>query len=110
MRSRQRRIAWTGLGDRAPVYPDRQQSAEAAFDQQVASAARHHRHLWVVIVKHFASQQVLDALSGGPAGALILDSETIAGVPAVGCYLCAVNFDPALRDQRCQGELPRGWT
>lgn len=103
------RVGWVGLGQQQRVDPPRLRAARAEFDRRVSYAVKSRTHLWVVTVCHYATEQLLAAMSGdGESDELpMLDAETITGQPAVGCYVCCQLWEPRLRHRKCPGDPDR---
>lgn len=96
---------WSGLGNGQTINPQRQVGARSAFDADVSFAEKSHTHLWVVMITHRATDQMLDAF-GDPddSNMPILDADTLAQPPAVICWICTQPYEPRLRLRRCNGD------
>lgn len=97
---------FTPLGQITEVNTARQEAAETEFDIRYHTALKTHNHLWIVTVTHFASDQMLRAFSGEgqPGEQPILDSESIAMRPAIGCFICEEVWSRDLAWRKCKGE------
>jgi hypothetical protein len=94
---------WEGLGDLQEATTGRQLGAEAELEQRLAKAMSRHEHLWIVVVTHFASDQMLAAFSGESGENPILDHETIAMRPGIGCWICEEPYDKRTAHRKCRG-------
>jgi len=92
------------LGDQQEVTPPRQLHAEGIFEQRESYARKSRTHMWVVIVTHFATDQMLDAFAGKTGELPILDADTLAMRPGVMCYICAEPYTDRLKMRRCKGD------
>lgn len=97
------------LGGQTEVTPQRQAAAETEFDIRYQSALTYHNHLWIVTICHYASDQMLAGFFGEskPGELPILDHESIAVRPAIGCFICEESYTKDLAWRKCKGE-PRG--
>lgn len=96
---------WKAQGNKIEVPANRIIGAESIFADRYESALRHHNHLWIVTLCHFASDPMLDAFSGVEgAETPMLDSETIAMRPALGCFICETPYEQRIRNYKCTGE------
>lgn len=95
---------WVGLGDEQEVTAARQEHARAAFDKAYEYAVRAHEHLWIVTLAHHATDGTLDALDGASDQMPLLDADTLAFPPGVGCYVCEEPYNRRERRRRCKGE------
>lgn len=84
---------WVGMGDHVEVTGARQQAAMAEFDRRYAYAVKSETHLWIVTLCHYAADTTLDAFAGASDALPMLDAETLAMSPAVGCYVCEEPYD-----------------
>lgn len=91
-----------GTGVHLEATADRQLSAQTRLRARYTESIRTHTHLWNVVVQHFISDEALRGIEHGDAP--LLDLETLAGVPAIGCYICEQLYEPRLLRSRCRGE------
>jgi hypothetical protein len=95
---------WHGTGSVQEANPTRQQNARAAFDKAYDYAVKAHEHLWIVTLAHHATENTLDAIDGTSGEMPLLDVDTLAFPPGVGCYVCEESYTRQLRRRRCKGE------
>lgn len=93
-----------GLGQMQEATPHRQEIGRDRLTAEAEYAEKAHTHLWIVIVTHKASDQVLDQHDGVSADLPILDVDTLLGPPYVGCFVCETPYEPRLRHRKCAGE------
>lgn len=99
------RVAGTGTFQQ--IGPDQQRAAQDVLAREAETARRMKSHLWVVIVTHRASTQVLDSIDAqqdGDSGPALLDTETMLGAPSIGCYVCERGYERILRHRKCPGD------
>lgn len=94
---------WVPIGEETELSSSRYDSLDQSFDEKVKQALANKNHLWIVIVTHYASDQTLDRMSGDDSGLPILDHESVAQQPMVGCYICEETFEPRIRNYKCKG-------
>lgn len=95
---------WQGLGDEQLIDGNRQLRALSRFDLDHQYAIKSETHLWVVMVTHRATDQMLEAFLDPEAGEPMLDAETLAQPPALLCWVCSQPFSQRLRMRKCPGE------
>lgn len=91
------------VGEMSEATPARQLFAEDEFSKRMSYAEKSETHIWIVMVTHFATDQMLDGFSGVKNESPILDHETIAMRPVIVCYICEESFEPRLRHRKCNG-------
>ena len=91
----------TPTGEVEEVEADWLTMAQQKFAEEIRVAMLAGDHVWISVVTHRVSSQVL--LAEEPTH---LNSETVRMVQS-GCYVCEKPFDPRLAGRRCQGE-PKG--
>ncbi len=99
---------WIPQGDQQEIPKSRWEAASQRFDTAYQYAVKSQTHLWIVTLIHTATDQTLDAFDGRGDSSPILDADTIAAAPAVGCFVCEEPYDPRFRLRRCPGEPRRG--
>lgn len=97
---------WVGTGERQEATQHRLAGADAEFTRRYVYATKSETHLWIVTITHYASDVLLESLYD-PDASPMLDTETIATMPAIGCYVCEEPYDPRLRHRKCKGEPRR---
>lgn len=97
---------WSGLGDMQEIDPDRQRNAEAQHLEGLYYAQQSNTHLWVVVVMHRATEQMLAAFSDPESEDMpILDAETLAMPPGVACYRCGEAYSKRESFRKCKGDI-----
>lgn len=94
-----------GTGIHQEVTPRRQEVAMDALERDRAYHEKAGTHLWIVVVVHRASDGLLDGVDDPDRADLrLIDADTMAGPPAVACFICEQAYEPRLRRRRCPGE------
>lgn len=101
------RRQWTGQGEQE-ISGDRQRVGLSRHEELYRYAVASKTHMWVAVISHAASDDLLRAMTGDDEASLpILDVDTMLGPPAIGCYVCEQTYEPQLRLRRCPGEPGR---
>lgn len=95
---------WVGTEVIQEITPQRQIHVNEEFDKRYSYHTKSQTHMWMVMLTHYASDTLLDAVSGDSESTPLLDSDTLAMAPRVGCYICETMFEPILRLRKCPGE------
>ena len=94
---------YTGVGKQQLVSGDRQLAAEDEFNRRIHYAINSNTHLWIVTVVHYASKNLLAAYANqSPDSVPMLDAETLAMRPMVGCYICEEPYHERLTYRKCK--------
>ena len=92
-----------GTGVYAEATPERQASAFARHDADLAAAERAGRHYWQAIAQFAMTDDDVRTAVGQQSGMPILDTENLLGI-MVGCYICEQQATPELIGSRCPGD------
>lgn len=89
---------WHSLGDKQRIDPGMQKNR---LDREYNYAKRSHTHLWQAIITHKLSVQALENME---TESLILDAESMMGLPLIGCFVCEQPYSRELLRRKCPGE------
>jgi hypothetical protein len=85
------------LGFSQHISGDRQVAAQERFDQRYNQAIKYRTHLWIATVCfHIPDPPLHDGA--------ILDADSMAFSPAVGCYICEEPWQEQMNYRACPGE------